>query len=255
MHGANKFGLASLTNLDQLAADRRGADHHAAQDREGLGQSAPRAGAGRGLSGRLDVRRQGQHPGGNLGEDERCFVARLTGGLGLASTGAALAEPASPDEVMAAIATFYPGVACAGPVRVNADLSATPSPGGSTANGTAPTILGSVDPEKVETLCNRSPIHISTAPDEIALVQESKPAPVTYRYTYVGGSLFSEWVDTPALFARLGFDKMPDDEKRRQLELNVLSHNGGFVVIVRASENVLWMYSLAGGARLYARCG
>ena len=50
MHGANKFGLASLTNLDQLPADRRAADHAAAQDREGLGQPAARAGAGAGVT-------------------------------------------------------------------------------------------------------------------------------------------------------------------------------------------------------------
>ena len=56
---------------------------------------------------------------------------------------------------------------------------------------------------------------------------------MTYRYTYVGGSLFSEWVDMPALFARLGVEKMPDEEKRRQMELNVLRSNSGFVVIVR----------------------
>ena len=80
--------------------------------------------------------------------------------------------------------------------------------------------------------------HITTAPNEITLVQESKPAPVTYRYTYVGGSPFSEWVDIPALFARPRVEKMPDEEKRRLMELNVLRSNGGFVVIVRASANV-----------------
>ena len=46
MHGANKFGLASLTQPRPVAADRRRADHAAAQDREGLGQPAARAGAG-----------------------------------------------------------------------------------------------------------------------------------------------------------------------------------------------------------------
>ena len=116
-------------------------------------------------------------------------------------------------------------------------------------------ILGSVDPEKVRTICSRTPNHVTTAPNEITLIQELKPAPVTYRYTYVGGSLFSEWVDMPALFDRLGVEKMPDEEKRRQMELNMLRSNSGFVVIVRASANVFWMYSLAGGPRLYARCG
>jgi hypothetical protein len=116
-------------------------------------------------------------------------------------------------------------------------------------------ILGSVDPEKVRTVRSKTPNHITTAPDEITLIQESKPAPVTYRYTYVGGSLFAEWVDMPELFARLGVDKVPDEEKRRQMKLNILRGNGGFVVIVRASANVFWMYSLAGGPRLYARCG
>lgn len=38
------------------------------------------------------------------------------------------------------------------------------------------------------------------------------------------------------------------------MELNVLRSNGGFVVMVRASANILWMYSLSGGPRLYARC-
>jgi hypothetical protein len=116
-------------------------------------------------------------------------------------------------------------------------------------------ILGTVDPEHVRTACSRIPNHITTAPNEITIVQESKPGPVTYRYTFVSGSLFSEWVDIPALFARLGLDKVPDEEKRRQMELNVLRSNGGFVVVVRPSENMLWMYSLAGGPRLYARCG
>ena len=46
MHGANKFGLASLCNLDQLPADRRGAHRGAAEDRERLGQPAAGAGAG-----------------------------------------------------------------------------------------------------------------------------------------------------------------------------------------------------------------
>ena len=46
MHGANKFGLASLCNLDQLPPTGARLDHGAAQDREGLGQPAARAGAG-----------------------------------------------------------------------------------------------------------------------------------------------------------------------------------------------------------------
>jgi hypothetical protein len=171
-----------------------------------------------------------------------------------ASAGTVLAEPASPDEVMDALRAFYPGVVGAGPVPMNADLSAAIA-AGLDGDWYRADILGSVDPEKVAALCVRLPIHISTAPNEITLIQESKPAPVTFRYTYVGGSLFSEWVDIPALFARLAFDKLPDDEKRRQMELNVLRSNSGFVVIVRPSANVFWMYSLAGGPRLYARCG
>ena len=166
--------------------------------------------------------------------------------------GAALAEPASPDEVTSAYHMFFP--AAVGPVGNFADLS------GAIARGLdgdwyRADILGSVDPEKVRITCSRTPNHVTTAPNEITLIQESKPAPVTHRYTYVGGSLFSEWVDMPALFARFGFDKIADEKKRRQMELNVLRNNGGFVVIVRASANVFWMYSLAGGARLYARCG
>jgi hypothetical protein len=171
-----------------------------------------------------------------------------------ASAGTALAEPASPDEVMAALRTFYPGVAGAGPVTFNADL-ADAIAAGLDGDWYRADILGSVDPEKVAALCGRLPIHISTAPNEITLIQESKPGPVTFRYTYVGGSLFSEWVDMPALFARLAFDELPDDEKRRQMELNVLRSNSGFVVFVRPSANMLWMYSLTGGARLYGRCG
>ena len=104
-------------------------------------------------------------------------------------------------------------------------------------------------------MCARLPLRIATAPNEITIVQESKPAPVTFRYTYVGGNLYSEWVDIPALFARLGFDTMTDEAKRRQAELNVLRANSGFVVFVRPSANVLWLYSLAGGPRLFARCG
>ena len=46
MHGSNKFGLASLTNLDQLPADGRGGDRAAAEDRQWLRQPAARAGAG-----------------------------------------------------------------------------------------------------------------------------------------------------------------------------------------------------------------
>lgn len=172
--------------------------------------------------------------------------------IGLALPGAGLAEPASPDEVTSAYHMFFP--AAVGPIGNFADL------GGAIARGLdgdwyRADILGSVDPENVRTACSRSPNHITTAPNEITIVQEAKPAPVTYRYTYVGGSLFSEWVDMPALFARLGVEKVPDEEKRRQMELNVLRGNGGFVVIVRASPNVFWMYSLAGGPRLYARCG
>jgi hypothetical protein len=176
--------------------------------------------------------------------------------LAMAWPAAALAEPAGPGEVMAALRTFYPGVTDDGisPLPANADLS------GAIAKGLDGDwyridILGTVEPELVATACTRGPVHISTAANEITLVQGSKSGDVTYRYTYVGGSLYSEWVDMPALFARLGLDKITDEEKRRQLELNVLRNNGGFVVMVRASENVLWMYSLAGGPRLYARCG
>ena len=45
MHGSNRFGLASLTNLDQLPAHGRGGDRAAAEDRQRLGQPAARAGA------------------------------------------------------------------------------------------------------------------------------------------------------------------------------------------------------------------
>jgi len=178
----------------------------------------------------------------------------LVTAIGLASAGPVLAEPASPDEVMAAIRTFYPGVTLPGPVPLNADLA------GGIARGLdgdwyRADLLGPADPERVKTACSRIPYHMATAPNEITVVQESKPAPVTFRYTYAGGSLYSEWVDTPALFARLGLEQMPNEGKRRQTELNVLRNNSGFVVIVRPSENILWMYSLAGGPRLYARCG
>jgi len=176
--------------------------------------------------------------------------------IACALPGAALAEPASPEEVTRAYHMFFPaavGPAAIGPVGNFADL------GGAIAKGLdgdwyRADIIGSVDPDVVRTACSRGQSRITTAPNEITLVQQSKPAPVTYRYTYVSGSLFSEWVDVPALFARLGLEKMPDEEKRRQMELNVLRSNGGFVVIVRASANILWMYSLSGGPRLYARC-
>ena len=171
-----------------------------------------------------------------------------------ALSGPAFAETASPDEVAAAIRTFYPGVAGFGPVPVNADLVAAIA-SGLDGDWYRAELLGSVNPETVARFRASMPTRISTAPNEITLVQQSKPAPVTYRYTYVGGSLFSEWVDIPALFARLGLDRMPDEEKRRQTELSVLRSHGGFVVMVRASANILWMYSLAGGPRLYARCG
>ena len=46
MHGANKFGLASLTQPRSAAADRRRADHDAAEDREGIRQPVARAGPG-----------------------------------------------------------------------------------------------------------------------------------------------------------------------------------------------------------------
>ena len=42
MHGAGKFGLASLSNLDQLPRNRRGGHRGAAQDRGWLGQPAAR---------------------------------------------------------------------------------------------------------------------------------------------------------------------------------------------------------------------
>jgi hypothetical protein len=173
--------------------------------------------------------------------------------IACASPGTTLAETASPDEVTAALRTFYPGVVAPGPVPMNADFFGAIIQG-LDGKWYRPDILGSVDPEKVGTACSRLPTHITTALYEITLIQESKPAPVTLRYTYVSGNLFSEWIDIPALFARLAFDQIPDEEKRRQMELNVLRANGGFVVIVRPSANVLWMYSLAGGPRLYARC-
>ena len=46
LHGAGKFGLASLCQLDQLPPTGARADHPAAQDRARLGQPAARAGAG-----------------------------------------------------------------------------------------------------------------------------------------------------------------------------------------------------------------
>lgn len=181
--------------------------------------------------------------------------AMLLVASGLFSAGVASAGPASPDEVKAAIAAFYPGVGTEGPVPLTADLSG-PIASGLDGDWYRADILGAAaDAATVAKACSRIAYHISTAPNEITVVQESKPAPVTFRYTYSGGSLYSEWVDIPALFARLGFDQMPDAERRRQAELNVLRNNGGFVVIVRPSANVLWLYSLAGGARLYARCG
>jgi hypothetical protein len=180
----------------------------------------------------------------------RRTILLLALGCGLPVAG--LAEPAGPEEVTTAYHMFFP--AAVGPVANFLDLGSAIAKG-LDGDWYRADILGSVDPEKVRTVCSKTPNHVTTAPNEITLIQESKPAPVTYRYTYVGGSLFSEWVDMPALFARLGSDKIPDEEKRRQMELNVLRSNGGFVVIVRASANVFWMYSLAGGPRLYARCG
>ena len=47
LHGAGKFGLASLCQLDQLPPTGARPDHAAAQDRERLGQPAAGAGAGR----------------------------------------------------------------------------------------------------------------------------------------------------------------------------------------------------------------
>ena len=44
MHGAGKFGLASLCNLDQLPADRRGRHRRAAEDRQRQRQPGARAG-------------------------------------------------------------------------------------------------------------------------------------------------------------------------------------------------------------------
>ena len=173
--------------------------------------------------------------------------------IACAVPGTALAETASPEEIARAYHMFFPATVGPGPVAINADLS------GAIAKGLdgdwyRADILGSVDPDVVRTACSRGQSSITTAPNEITLVQQSKPAPVTYRYTYVSGSLFSEWVDVPALFARLGLEKIPDEEQRRQTELSVLRSHGGFVVMVRASANILWMYSLAGGPRLYARC-
>lgn len=174
--------------------------------------------------------------------------------LSLAAYGVAAAEPASPGEVTAALTMFYPGFTGSGPPPLNIDQSVAI---GKDLDGAwyRADLLGSVDPDMVATMCARLPLRIATAPNEITIVQESKPAPVTFRYTYVGGSLYSEWVDIPALFARLGFDTMTDEAKRRQAELNVLRANSGFVVFVRPSANVLWLYSLAGGPRLFARCG
>ena len=60
MHGANKFGLASLYQSRPAAADRRAADHAAAQDREGLGQPAARAGAGAGVDLQLALTLRGE---------------------------------------------------------------------------------------------------------------------------------------------------------------------------------------------------
>ena len=50
MHGANKFGLASLCNLDQLPPTGADSDHAAAEDREGLRQPVAGAGAGAGIA-------------------------------------------------------------------------------------------------------------------------------------------------------------------------------------------------------------
>ena len=48
MHGAGRYGLQCLTNLDLLPPDRRGADLPAAEDPEGQRQPVARAGAGGG---------------------------------------------------------------------------------------------------------------------------------------------------------------------------------------------------------------
>ena len=55
MHGSNKFGLASLTNLDQLPPKGRDAHHAAAQDRQWVRESVPGPGPGSGVSGRFRV--------------------------------------------------------------------------------------------------------------------------------------------------------------------------------------------------------
>ena len=65
LHGAGKFGLASLCHLDQLPPTGCHPDHPAAQDRERLGQPAARAGAG-GRLGRSSRRRR--HRIGAFGE-------------------------------------------------------------------------------------------------------------------------------------------------------------------------------------------
>lgn len=101
--------------------------------------------------------------------------------------GAALAETASPDEVARAYHMFFPAAVGPGPVPLNADLS------GGIAKGLdgdwyRADILGSVDPDVVRTACSRGQSRITTAPNEITVVQQSKLAPVTYRYTYVSGS-------------------------------------------------------------------
>ena len=51
MHGAGKFGLASLCNLDLLPADRRGGDRGAAEDRQRQRQPPPRPRHHAGMSG------------------------------------------------------------------------------------------------------------------------------------------------------------------------------------------------------------
>ena len=54
LHGAGKFGLASLCHLDQLPPTGCDPDHPAAQDRERVGQP----GAGAGAGGRLNAHRE-----------------------------------------------------------------------------------------------------------------------------------------------------------------------------------------------------
>lgn len=188
------------------------------------------------------------------------MIGRVMTGLlaMLASSGAAFAAPASLEEVTAAFQMFFPlpaeerprGLA---PVALGFDASAAIAEG---LEGMwyRVDILGSVDPEIVAKACARTPNRITVAPDEITITQESPAGNVPRRYTYMSGSLYSEWVDIRAMIARLGLDKIEDSERRRQTELTVRRTNGGLAYLIRSSANVLMVQSLAGGPSLYARC-